>query len=123
MSDDELIEAMIKAFDGIADSGMWTWHATMRAVLAVVREHDKGDPTALANSGPKERKAAFDALKEELSDAQAAEREHDKDRERYRWLRENYASVGFGGRELLWDQPDQAGCLDAAVDAARAGGE
>jgi hypothetical protein len=39
--------------------------------------------------------------------------------ERYRWLRNNYASVGFDGRELIWDEPDPGGVLDDAIDAAR----
>jgi hypothetical protein len=78
MSDDELIGAMVLEWTAHATPKPFCVHAAMRAVLAVVREHDKGAPTAFANSGPKERNEAFDALKEELSDAQAdlaAERE------------------------------------------------
>ena len=41
-----------------------------------------------------------------------------KDAERYRWLRENFASVGLGGIELMWDQPDRCDALDGFVDTA-----
>ena len=40
------------------------------------------------------------------------------DAERYRWLRENFASVGLGGVELMWDQPDPCDALDSFLDAA-----
>ena len=39
-----------------------------------------------------------------------------KDAERYRYLRENFASVGMGGVELIWDQPDPCDALDGLVD-------
>ena len=68
MSDDELIEAMHEA---MYDDGCPGAVDSMHAVLAVVRAHDSASPTALANSGPKERQEAFDALKEELDDALA----------------------------------------------------
>ena len=77
MSDDELIEAMHEA---MYDDGCPGAVDSMHAVLAVVRAHDSASPTALANSGPKERQEAFDALKEELDDALAelaALRAHD----------------------------------------------
>ena len=39
-----------------------------------------------------------------------------KDAERYRYLRKNFASVGIGGVELIWDQPDPCDALDVLVD-------
>lgn len=92
MNDDELIKAMRGAFESIADSGMWTWDAALRAILAVVREHDK-------------------------------------DGERYRWLRrrneltEADSSDGPFVIDLLSDGATihhmTGKELDAAIDAAR----
>lgn len=42
MSDYELIEAMKAAFENVAGARNGTWDAAMRAVLAVVRAHDRG---------------------------------------------------------------------------------
>lgn len=39
------------------------------------------------------------------------------DAERYRYLRENFASVGLHGIELNWDQPDPCDALDGRLDA------
>ena len=55
-------------------------------------------PTALANSGPKERQEAFDALKEELDDALAelaALRAHDRDGERMKWLADYMVEIEY----------------------------
>lgn len=38
------------------------------------------------------------------------------DAKRYRYLRENFASVGMGRVELIWDQPDPCNALDGLVD-------
>ena len=43
-----------------------------------------------------------------------------KDAERYRWLRQNAASVGFGGTQWIWDQPGAKRQLDRAIDEAMA---
>ena len=39
------------------------------------------------------------------------------DAERYRYLRENFVSVGLHGIELNWDQPDPCDALDGRLDA------
>lgn len=35
---------------------------------------------------------------------------------RYLYFRKHYASVGMGGVDLIWDQPDPGGALDVLVD-------
>jgi hypothetical protein len=44
--------------------------------------------------------------------------ELERDAGRYLWLRLNYASVGFVGVMVSWDQPEAPQALDAAIDAA-----
>ena len=83
---------------------------------------DYGDLWAYCDEAADE----IDRLEAELAEARREIRslsvfatETLKNDERYQWLRNNYASVGFDGRELIWDELDPSGLLDAAIDAAR----
>lgn len=124
MNDDELIEAMKAAFESVSDSGMWTWDAAMRAMLAVVRSHDSAELAAERERAEK-AEANYRFMVERAADQRldgyrelgqrAAYAENDRDS-----LRAELAALRIENHALKAEREKLLGCRDELREIAEA---